>query len=97
MLLLILCLTLTVSGKFVEQLSYDKFAIFANMDYSWFPLKRHSMMIITLELTDEEVIKLEDALVWHTDCGPKSEGWRSKELSSLIRKVDDAIEKSKTT
>jgi hypothetical protein len=48
-------------------------------------------MKIELDLTDDEIENLEEALE-ESDSGPSGHGWRSEERMSLSDKVDEAIE-----
>ncbi len=51
-------------------------------------------MLITLDLTEQEIEKLTDVLTEHWDKGPSHSGWQSGELIVLTNKVHHAIERS---
>ena len=54
-------------------------------------------MIIEIELTEKEADELVQILAWQTDVGSSSEGWQSKDLAALSRKVDESVEKAKAS
>jgi len=52
--------------------------------------------IYTVKITEQQKALLLDCLSDHCDCGPTGEGWKSDELSDLIKSIEKQTEYQST-